>query len=550
MTPVQAATLPVILSGQDVLAKAKTGTGKTLAFLIPMVETLAKSPRRAPGMINGLILSPTRELASQIASEAETLTKYHKMRTEVFVGGIDMKKDVAKLNRREELDILVATPGRLNDHLQNTPGFVARLAGVKFLILDEGDQLLDQGFRSSIESVIRYLPPARQTLCFSATVPNTLSQVLSVTLRKGYQVVDCVGQEDTDTHLHVRQTAVVTTMQDQFGELYRWLAQEIHANPFNFKIIIFLTTARQTQLVAEVLQGMGIKAIEIHSRKSQTYRTRVSEEFRVAKSAVMCTSDVSARGVDYPDVSLVVQVGAPSSREQYVHRLGRTARAGKQGEGVLLLADFEQFFLRKLHDLPIQRNMPLGAGLQDPQLDEKMGHVIAQLDPQTTSQAYQAWLGYYNSYLRELKWDKPQLVAMGNMMAATVLALEQPPAIQKITIGRMGLSGVAGLVVDTAPRDIGRGGGKGGGGKGGGGKGGGGKGGEAKGGGGLEAVAVEVGKEVEPLQGRSKADLHRHLEALDCWSKYEESFRCTDHWKRNPAADYAPFHTEFPSQVS
>ncbi len=233
MTPVQAATLPVILSGSDVLAKAKTGTGKTLAFLIPTIETLLSSPRPA-GAIRALILSPTRELASQTATEARALTAHCPgLRVSLVVGGTKPAGDAARL--AGDVDILIATPGRLKDHCQNTPGFSARLGGTRVLILDEGDQLLAAGFRPEIERILSYVNKSRQSLCFSATLPPELSAVLGVALKKGHTVVDCVGVGDDarDTHDAVDQAAALLPLADALPAVLRHVRDEIEADPLH-----------------------------------------------------------------------------------------------------------------------------------------------------------------------------------------------------------------------------------------------------------------------------------------------------------------------------
>jgi hypothetical protein len=218
LTPVQEASLPIILSGVDVLAKAKTGTGKTLAFLVPTIEALLAAPRPAGanGAIRALVLSPTRELASQTAKEAAALTAHHAgMRTAVIVGGTNVNGDTARM--AGPLDILIATPGRLKDHCENTAGFSARLSGVRFLVLDEGDQLLAAGFRPDIERIMRHLGPQRQSLCFSATTPPELYAVLGTALKKGHALIDCVGTEQPDTHELVDQASAIVPMEQQMG---------------------------------------------------------------------------------------------------------------------------------------------------------------------------------------------------------------------------------------------------------------------------------------------------------------------------------------------
>lgn len=484
MTPVQAATLPVILSGVDLLAKAKTGTGKTLAFLVPTLEKLAALPR-PQGAIRALVLSPTRELAAQTATEAKTLSLHLAgLRVSLIVGGNKPSSDNARLSG--EVDILVATPGRLKDHCENTPGFAQRLGGCKVLILDEGDQLLAAGFRPDIERILRHVSKDRQSLCFSATLPPDLAAVLGVALKPQHAVVDCVGESDADTHAAVDQAHATVALKDMMATTHKVVTQEMASDPLH-KVILFFATARQTQFAAEALQALGVQALEIHSRKSQSKREQTAAAFRAAKCAVMCSSDVSARGVDYPDVTLVVQVGPPSSREQYIHRLGRTGRAGKRGRGLLLLTPYESYVLPMLQGLPLQDDGDaVRASVRDS--DRHAAAAAVQcVSPETRAQAYSSWLGYYNG-LSKLRWSKAELVAQANTHGREVLGLPQPPPLDAKIVGKMGLRGVPGLNVTKgesgwkggAPQG-------GGGGGGGGGNGGGFSGGRGGGGGGYGA---------------------------------------------------------------
>ncbi|GFY97432.1 P-loop containing nucleoside triphosphate hydrolases superfamily protein [Actinidia rufa] len=382
MTVVQEATLPVILKGKDVLAKAKTGTGKTVAFLLPSIEVVLKSPpidrdqKRPPIFV--LIICPTRELASQAAAEANTLLKYHpSIGVQVVIGGTRLSLEQKRM-QANPCQILVATPGRLKDHIENTAGFATRVMGVKVLVLDEADHLLDMGFRRDIEHIIAAVPKQRQTLLFSATVPE--------------------------------------------------------------EVLVFCTTAMVTRLVADLLGELNLNVREIHSRKPQSYRTRISDEFRKSKGLILVTSDVSARGVDYPDVTLVIQVGLPADRQQYVHRLGRTGRKGKEGQGILLLAPWEEFFLSSIKDLPITKaSLPL----VDPEMRKKVERALSHVEMKNKEAAYQAWLGYYNSS-KVVGRDKYKLVELANEFSRS-MGLDNPPAIPKLVLGKMGLKNIPGL---------------------------------------------------------------------------------------------------------
>ncbi|OEU10542.1 DEAD-domain-containing protein [Fragilariopsis cylindrus CCMP1102] len=422
MTAVQAETLPLILKGssdhQDCLAKAKTGTGKTLAFMIPTIERIMaamsnRSKNRSD--ICCLVISPTRELASQIGAETERLLSFHQKEIQkvvVCVGGTNKNKDVRSL--AGTTPIVVATPGRLLDHLQNG-GLAQRMARLDSLILDEADQLLDMGFRPDIERILRLLQPSRQTrqtLLFSATIPDSVSEIANIALRKGYNFVDTVGQESEQTHKHVQQQVMITPQELQIQALANILERETNNKPY--KIMVFFTTARLTGFMAELFNSVssqnGYDVLEIHSRKSQKQREKASDKFRKQKNAIMFSSDVTARGMDYPDVTFVLQV--------------------------------------ELNDMPLEMipvpkyeraSSAAATGIQN--VCKIEGLRIA------AEQAYRAWLGYYNGHLKKVKWDKRTMVQQGNMWGRQI-GLKEQPGIQKRTIGKMGLKGVPGVKIE------------------------------------------------------------------------------------------------------
>ncbi|XP_021851694.2 DEAD-box ATP-dependent RNA helicase 31 [Spinacia oleracea] len=445
LTMVQAATLPVILKGKDVMAKAKTGTGKTVAFLLPSIEVVINTPpasrdqKRPPVLV--LVICPTRELASQAATEAKTLLKYHPtIGVQVVIGGTRLAVEQKRM-QANPCQILVATPGRLRDHMENTAGFATRLMGVKVLVLDEADHLLDMGFRKDIEKIIAATPKQRQTLLFSATVPDDVRQISHIALKRDHEFISTVLEGSEETHAKVRQMHLVAPLENQFSLIYTILKEHI-ADDVNYKVLVFCTTAMVTRLVADLLGELNMNVREIHSRKPQSYRTRVSDEFRKSKGIILVTSDVSARGVDYPDVSLVIQMGVPSGREQYIHRLGRTGRKGKEGVGILMLAPWEDIFLKSIKDLPITKATPPTV---DPDMKKKVERGLSNVDMKNKEAAYQAWLGYYNSN-KSVGRDKIRLVELANEFSRS-MGLDTPPAISKLILGKMGLKNVPGLRV-------------------------------------------------------------------------------------------------------
>ncbi|XP_018505716.2 probable DEAD-box ATP-dependent RNA helicase 48 [Pyrus x bretschneideri] len=443
MTRVQEAAVSVCLEGKDALVKAKTGTGKTAAFLLPAIEAVVKAmasntnQRVSPVFV--LILCPTRELASQIAAETNVLLRYHDgIGMQTLVGGTRFKEDQKRLESNP-CQIIVATPGRLLDHIENKSGLSVRLMGLKMLILDEAGHLLDLGFRRDIEKIVDCLPRRRQSLLFTATLPKEVRRVSQLVLQKDHIFVDTVGLGFVETHAKVKQSCFVAPHELHFQIVHQLLMEHISESP-DYKVIVFCTTGMVTSLLYHVLREMKMNVKEIHSRKPQLYRTRVSEEFRVSKRLILVTSDVSARGMNYPDVTLVIQVGIPSDREQYIHRLGRAGREGKEGRGILLLAPWEEYFLDELKDLPVEKFPSL-------QLDRdtklKIDDSMTKIDTSIKEAAFHAWLGYYNS-IRETGRDKTTLVEQANKFCESI-GLQKPPSLFRKTALKMGLKDIPGI---------------------------------------------------------------------------------------------------------
>lgn len=276
MSKVQHESLPAVLAGKDVLVKAKTGTGKTLGFLIPAIEILSKQKAAGKGGPI-LVLSPTRELAQQIQKEASSLCAFNGFTTTILVGGTNMNSEASRL--RSPCDIVVATPGRMVAHLRDTRGFAESIKQTKVFVLDEADRLLDMGFSKDIEAIIGYLGKDRQNLLFSATVAPSIRDVAKKTMRSDYQIIDTVGDEVEQTHDHVPQRVMQAPLDQQLKVIVQLLEQHKAQNPTH-KIIIFFPTARQTAYYASVFNNIGLNCLEIHSRKSQANRTKTSEEFR------------------------------------------------------------------------------------------------------------------------------------------------------------------------------------------------------------------------------------------------------------------------------
>ncbi|PIA35770.1 hypothetical protein AQUCO_03500259v1 [Aquilegia coerulea] len=442
MTKVQEATLSVCLDGMDALVKAKTGTGKSAAFLLPAIETVLKASsssrnQRVPPILV-LILCPTRELASQIAAEANVLLKYHDgIGVQTLIGGTRFKVDQRRLES-DPCQIMVATPGRLLDHIESNSGFSVRLMGLKMLILDEADHLLDLGFRKDVEKIVDCVPRERQSLLLSATVPKEVRRVSQLVLKRGHAFIDTV-LGDVETHEKVKQSYYVASHELHFQVVYQLLKDHI-SNVVDYKVIVFCTTSMVTSLMFQLLLEMKLNVREMHSRKPQLYRTRISDEFRESKRLILVTSDISARGMNYPDVTLVLQVGIPTDREQYIHRLGRTGREGKEGEGILLLAPWEEYFLDEIKDLPISKSSLMQL---DSDLKLKVQNTLVNMDNSVKEAAYHAWLGYYNS-IRDIGRDKTTLVELANQFCDSI-GMQKPPSLFRKTAVKMGLRNIPGI---------------------------------------------------------------------------------------------------------
>ncbi|QDS71384.1 hypothetical protein FKW77_002818 [Venturia effusa] len=455
MTPVQAATIDRLLRGVDVLAQAKTGTGKTVAFLVPSIERILRQGG-ADGKIGLLVISPTRELALQIATEAKKLLqRYPGFSVCTAIGGVDKNKEARAIYNG--CQILVATPGRLLDHLSDEE-MQFRLSNLTSLVLDEADRMLDMGFLPDIKKILYALPPKdkvpRQSMLFSATIPDSLGPVAKLILNDNYENISTIPKGEANTHLHVPQyLIVVPTMIDLAPALVASIQAEI-AKSKEFKIIVFAPTAAHVDFYGHVLsttQGMPNVSL-LHARITQSKRTKVTEEFRKAISGICIATDVIARGIDFPNVTHVFQCGLPMDREAYIHRLGRTARAEASGFGILILAEPEKRFINSLRGIelkPYPTPIDVGAGNIQQQLTSY----------DSPKKIYQAFLGYYKTFQKITSWNVEELVQQANRFVLDGLGAPEVPALEKNIVGKMGLKAVKGLVViPNAPGSGGRGG--------------------------------------------------------------------------------------------
>ncbi|KAI4598087.1 hypothetical protein KJ359_003896 [Pestalotiopsis sp. 9143b] len=469
MTPVQAATIHDLLKGRsDMLAQAKTGTGKTMAFLLPAIQTLINKNKK-PGMtISALVISPTRELAMQIANEATTLLQRRpEYKVCIAIGGTNKNSETSRISKG--CDILIGTPGRILDHIQPDEGdysmVLERLQHLDTLVLDEADRMLDIGFLPDLKKIISFLPnkeaSQRQGMLFSATIADHVQKVAHLALSKDYKFISTIPKGEAGTHERVPQRLIVTpTFSDLTAALAGALRHEIdQVGPESFKAIVFAPTAALVDFYADVLAKIPNlpSIIALHSRMSQSKRTKTTDEYRKASNGILFATDVIARGMDFPSVTNVFQVGIPSDRESYIHRLGRTARAGAEGRGTFIVAEDERYFPEhKLKDIPFETLQP------DLSAKELVNQIAVKLEPEVQTKAYQSWLGYYKGPLKQLRWTPEQLVKEANKLALEGLGAPEVPALYRTTVGKMGLKGVKGLTVVPDPPKEARGGGGGG----------------------------------------------------------------------------------------
>ena len=345
-TPIQTQAIPHVLAERDLLACAQTGTGKTAAFVLPLLQHLASGPRTPK--IRALILTPTRELAAQIAERANAYGRHVGIRISVIFGGVGQRQQEVELRRG--VDLLVATPGRLLDLMSQ--GHV-RLDGVERFVLDEADRMLDMGFIHDVRRVIEKLPRARQTLLFSATFPQAIADLSRNILRDPIRVD--VAPEVT-TAEGVDQTVHFVSRADKRSLLYR-----VVTLPGVERALVFTRTKHGANRVAEQLEKSGVEAAAIHGNKSQGARERALEGFRRGTVPVLVATDIAARGIDVDGVSLVVNYDLPNVPEQYVHRIGRTGRAGAKGRAVAFCEPEERKLLVAIERF-IRRQIPVAGG--------------------------------------------------------------------------------------------------------------------------------------------------------------------------------------------
>lgn len=488
MTKVQRKTIPATVAGDDVLAQAKTGTGKTIAFLLPVLQRLITSPTPLQPRkidIRAVIISPTRELALQIAKDAQKLTRGSQIVTQVAVGGTG-KGHMLMDMKRNGCHLLIATPGRLNDLLTDTYANLD-VSNVDTLVFDEGDTLLDQGFAEAIKKIVRHFPAAdsnvrdgqgRQTMIFSATMPQKVIEMVRSNLKPNYKFLKMVSANEKPVHEQVKQHFVTCRgFENVLPAVYELCAREIAAQ-HDFKAIVFFPTTKWVHLAGQIFFRTRERSeadsplrhaelILIHSKLTQGARTKAANQFRQSKAAILFASDVVARGMDFPNVTHVIQVLTPSSKEQYIHRLGRTARGSNEtGVGYLVATTHEiqhgslravTSGLDLIHD---QHNLHTPSVEMDKEqnLPEEAAETLSRImgatmrvEDEDKKGAYTSLVGYFASTRQ-----KQALVDDLNQWTRVGLGMATPPTVPQNWVEKMGFKGVIGFntrSASAAPRE-------------------------------------------------------------------------------------------------
>jgi ATP-dependent RNA helicase RhlE len=337
-TPIQSKSIPAAIAGNDIVGIAQTGTGKTLAFGIPMIQRLGQAGGR------GLVLLPTRELASQVNSSLTDVGKRFGLRTAVLIGGEPKHIQLRALKKKPH--IIVATPGRLIDHIQ---GRSVSLQGIKILVLDEADLMFDIGFAPQIAEILKSVPKERQTMLFSATMPPAILSLVARHMKLPVSIE--VAPSGTPAE-KVNQEMVVIRRENRTAQLQKVLSSH------RGSVLIFCRTKHGAKKLTAKIRQMGHTAAEIHSNRSLNQRTKALKDFKNGRVRILAATDIAARGIDVKGIELVLNFDLPENAEDYVHRIGRTGRAGSAGQAISFVSPTQMRDVKKIEQL-IKKTIPL-----------------------------------------------------------------------------------------------------------------------------------------------------------------------------------------------
>ncbi|KAL0208194.1 hypothetical protein P9112_010781 [Eukaryota sp. TZLM1-RC] len=390
-TQIQRSSIPPALEGRDLLATAETGSGKTLAFLLPILERLYEKQWTKFDGLGALIITPLRELSLQIFEVISKVGKFHDFSAGLVIGGKSFQDEQEVIN---SLNIIVATPGRLVQHIQESCFFADNL---QMLVLDEADRILDMGFSSALTSIVEFVPNERQTLLYSATLHKSIVDLAKLSLNDPV-TVDVSSKKSTPEQLHQRY--MIVAHETKINILYSFIRTHLKS-----KTIVFLSSCKQVQFFYDVFCQLrpGISIMSLHGRQKQDKRTKIFFEFKSKPHCVLFCTDLAARGLDFPDVSWVIQLDCPDDVASYIHRVGRTARFKRGGKALLMISRDQTRFVEKLQEnnISIEETQPNHSKLID--LTPALGAMLSK-DSELKNLAQKAFVAFVRSY--QLQPDK------------------------------------------------------------------------------------------------------------------------------------------------
>lgn len=341
-TKIQKEAIPIALQGRDIIGLAETGSGKTAAFILPILQSLLENPRR----LFALVLTPTRELAIQIQEQVAALGSGFQIKSAVLVGGMDMMTQTVALAKKPH--IIIATPGRLVDHLEKTKGF--NLTALKYLVLDEADRILNMDFEKEVDKILEQIPKERRTYLFSATMTQKVAKLQRASLKNPVRI-EVSSKFQTVDHLKQFYLFIPAKYKDVY---LVHILNELSGNSF----IVFCNTCPATQRIALMLRNLGFSAIPLNGKMVQSKRLAALNKFKVKSSSVLLATDVASRGLDIPHVDVVINYDLPQHSKDYIHRVGRTARAGRYGKSITFVSQYDLEMYQKIEHL-IGKKLPL-----------------------------------------------------------------------------------------------------------------------------------------------------------------------------------------------
>lgn len=420
MTEIQAKSIPPLLEGEDLIGAAKTGSGKTLAFLVPIIEHLSQLKLNHKAGTCAIVISPTRELAMQIFRVLKQLMKDMSQTFGLLTGGMDKKDEANKLAKG--VNIVVATPGRLLDHLQNTERF--NFSNLKCLVIDEADKILDIGFEEDMKKILRMLPQHRQTMLFSATLSAKTNDLIQLAIKPNAVRIGVEEKADDATVTGLEQGYVVVKSENRFLILYTFLRKNKKK-----KMMVFFSSCDAVKFYNELLNYIELPVMALHGKQKQSVRTRTYTQFCNMQGGTLLCTDVAARGLDIPNVDWIVQYDPPDDPKEYIHRVGRTARGlGTSGNALLLIRPEEVGFLKYLKKakVPMQEyelSWNKVANIQ-PQLEKLVAKNYALNI--SAKEAFRSYVRAYNSHSLKIIFDTNTLDLVA---VSRSFGLENPPPV-------------------------------------------------------------------------------------------------------------------------